>query len=73
MDWSRRCVLITAHRRESFGKGMEDICLAIKASPRGPLLGCRPPSALRRRVQLLEARAGQRGHLAPVSWRSLAH
>jgi UDP-N-acetylglucosamine 2-epimerase (non-hydrolysing) len=30
MDWTRLCVLITAHRRESFGKGMEEICLAIK-------------------------------------------
>ena len=30
MDWSRPCVLITAHRRESFGPGMESICEAIR-------------------------------------------
>jgi UDP-N-acetylglucosamine 2-epimerase (non-hydrolysing) len=35
MDWGRPCVLITAHRRESFGKGMEDICLAIKSLAKG--------------------------------------
>lgn len=30
LDWGRRSVLVTAHRRESFGKPFEDLCLAIR-------------------------------------------
>jgi len=30
LDRNKRLILITAHRRESFGKGFEDICTAIK-------------------------------------------
>jgi UDP-N-acetylglucosamine 2-epimerase (non-hydrolysing) len=30
LDSSRRLVLVTAHRRESFGEGMRDICRAIR-------------------------------------------
>jgi UDP-N-acetylglucosamine 2-epimerase (non-hydrolysing) len=29
LDPSRRLVLVTAHRRESFGRGMRDVCLAV--------------------------------------------
>lgn len=31
-SWPGPTVLVTAHRRESFGRGMEDLCRAIRAS-----------------------------------------
>lgn len=30
IDWSKRIVLMTGHRRESFGDGFEDMCNAVK-------------------------------------------
>jgi len=30
LDRKRRLILVTGHRRESFGKGMENVCLAIR-------------------------------------------
>lgn len=30
VDWSKRVMLVTGHRRESFGEGFEGICSAIK-------------------------------------------
>ncbi len=30
LDFSKRIVLITGHRRENFGKGLKNICIAIK-------------------------------------------
>jgi UDP-N-acetylglucosamine 2-epimerase (non-hydrolysing) len=32
LDKGRRMILVTAHRRESFGNGFENICLALKAT-----------------------------------------
>lgn len=30
LDFSKKIILVTAHRRENFGKGFEDICYALK-------------------------------------------
>lgn len=30
IDWTKRIVLVTGHRRESFGDGFESMCMAIK-------------------------------------------
>lgn len=30
VPWDRRLILVTAHRRENFGHGMEEICLALR-------------------------------------------
>jgi UDP-N-acetylglucosamine 2-epimerase (non-hydrolysing) len=35
-DPARRLILVTAHRRESFGEGMRDICRAIRALSQRP-------------------------------------
>jgi len=32
LDQGRRMILVTAHRRESFGNGFENICMALKAT-----------------------------------------
>jgi UDP-N-acetylglucosamine 2-epimerase len=53
-DASRRLILVTAHRRESFGEGMRDICRAIRTLSARPdvsiVLPVHPNPAVRRTV-----------------------
>ena len=37
LDPAKKLIVVTAHRRESFGEGFERICAALAASPRGPM------------------------------------
>lgn len=74
----RRIVLVTAHRRESFGPGLRDICLAVREIADAlPDVQCVYPVHLNPNVQE-PARAILAGHkgislIPPLDYASLVH
>ncbi|MGH3030470.1 MAG: non-hydrolyzing UDP-N-acetylglucosamine 2-epimerase [Gaiellaceae bacterium] len=76
LDPSRRLVLVTAHRRESFGRGMRDVCLAVsELARRHPALDLVFPVHPNPNVRVPAARVlGDRSNVrlvAPVDYAQL--